>query len=52
MKIVNGKIVEATRAELLDYFMKHVGGDSFGAFVWRCIENGTKVIDKKEGGDK
>lgn len=50
MKIVDGKIVEATRAELIDYFMRHMdAGDSFGAFVLRCKDNGTKI--SKEGGN-
>lgn len=53
MKIVNGKIVEATRDELADYFLRHIdAGDSFGVFVHRCIANGTKIIDKKEGNEK
>lgn len=51
MKIVDGKIVEATRAELIYYFMRHVdAGDSLGAYILRCKDNGIKII--KEGGDK
>lgn len=50
MKIVDGKIVEATRDELIDYFMRHVdAGDSLGAFILRCKDNGIKII--KEGGN-
>ena len=51
MKIVDGKIAEATRDELIDYFMRHVdAGDSLGAFILRCKDNGIKII--KEGGNK
>lgn len=51
VKIVDGKIVEATRDELVDYFLRHIdAGDSFGAFILRCKDNGLKII--KEGGAK
>ena len=48
MKIVDGKIVEATRDELIDYFMRHIdAGDSLGVFILRCKDDGIKII--KEG---
>ena len=51
MKIVDGKIVEATRDELTDYFMRHAdAGDSLGVFILKCKDHGMKII--KEGGGK
>ena len=51
MKIADGKIVEATHDELIDYFMRHVdAGDSLWAFILRCKDNGIKII--KEGDSK
>ena len=54
MKVVDGKIVEATRAEMFDYYITRDFDDvmSFSEFLRRCEENGTKVTDKKEGGAK
>lgn len=51
MKIVYGKIVEAMRAELTDYFMRHIdAGDSLGVFILKCKDHGIKII--KEGDAK
>ena len=54
MKIVDGKIAEATRDEMFDYYLTRGFDDvmSFAEFLRRCKENGTKITAKKEGGAK
>lgn len=54
MKIVDRKIVEATRDEMFDYYLTRGFDDvmPFSEFLRRCEENGTKITDKKEGGAK
>ncbi len=53
MKIVDGKIAEATRYEMFDYYLTRDWDTvmSFAEFLRRCEENGTKVL-KPEGGEK
>lgn len=49
MKIENGKIVEATKVELFDYYLKR-GFDeiySFPDYCERCELYGTKIVDKE-----
>lgn len=46
MKITNGKIVEATNAELYEYWLKRWSDIySYPDYKRRCIELGTKVIE-------
>ena len=54
MKIVDGKIVEATRDEMFDYYLTRDWDTvmPFAEFMRRCEENGTKITYKKEGGAK
>ena len=54
MKIVDGKIAEATRDEMFDYFLTRDWDTvmSFAEFLRSCEENGTKILDKKEGGNR
>lgn len=54
MKIVNGKIAEATCDEMFDYYLTRDWDTvmPFARFVRLCEENGTKIVDKKEGGAK
>ena len=50
MKIVNGKIAEATRDEMFDYYLTR-DWDAvmpFEMFLRECERNGTKITDKKE----
>ena len=51
MKIVDGKIAEATRDEMFDYFLARDWDTvmPFADFLRRCEENGTKITDKGEG---
>ena len=51
MKIKNGKIVEATHAELFDYYLTRDWDTvmSFPEYMRRCKENGTKIIEKEGG---
>lgn len=51
MKVKNEKIIEATEAELFDYYLKRGYDDlfSFEYYKHRCIELGTKIIE--EGGE-
>ena len=46
MKIKNGKIAEATEAELFEVYLKRGYDDlfSFDYYKHRCIELGTKII--------
>ena len=50
MKIHYGKIIEATEAELFDYYVKSGWSEimSYIDFKERCIKQGTKVIEDKE----
>ena len=52
--MADGKIAEATRDEMFDYYLSREFDDvmSFAEFLRRCEENGTKITDKKEGGAK
>lgn len=54
MKIVDGKIAEATRDEMFDYYLAHEFDDvmPFREFLETCKRLGTKVIDEKKGGNK
>lgn len=50
MKIEHGKIAEATRLEMFDYYLTREFDlvMSFPDFLRRCEENGTKITDKEE----
>lgn len=50
MKIHYGKIVEATEAELFDYYVKSGWSEimTYIDFKERCVKQGTKVIEDKE----
>lgn len=50
MKIVNGRIAEATRDEMYDLYLKMEWYRvmSFQEWLSRFKENGTKVTDDKE----
>ena len=52
MKIENGIITEATRAELHTYWLKRGIDDflEFGLFVKICVANGTIILDETEEG--
>ena len=54
MKVINGKIAEATEDEMFDYYLTRNWDDvmSFREWMRRCEEQGTTVTDKKEGGAK
>ena len=54
MKIVNGKIAEATRDEMFDYYLTRDWDTvmPFAEFLRECKVNGTKITDKQEGGAK
>ena len=54
MKIADGKIAEATRDEMFGYYLTRDWDTvmPFSEFLRRCEENGTKVINDKEGGAK
>ena len=54
MKIENGKIAEATRDEMFDYYIAQCYDDamSFSEFLRMCEENGMRITDKTEGGAK
>ena len=51
MKIVDGKIAEATRDEMFDYYLARDFDDvmPFSEFLRRCEEKGTRITDSKEG---
>lgn len=55
MKIVNGKIVEATQSELKDYYFKQRYYDLYSLtdFINRMAYNGVKIVgaptDLKDG---
>ena len=49
MKIKDGKIVEATKSELFDYYLKQ-GFDeiySFPDYCERCKMYGTEIVDEE-----
>ena len=50
MKIVDGKIAEATRDAMFDYYLTRGFDDvmSFAEFLRGCKENGTRITDKIE----
>lgn len=50
MKVVNGKIAEATRLEMFDYYLtrEYDYVMSFPDFLHRCEEAGTKITAKEE----
>ena len=52
MKIVNGKIAEATREEMYEYYLTREWYlvMSFRDWLYRCEEAGTKVTDDGEDG--
>jgi hypothetical protein len=54
VKIVDGKIAEATRDEMFDYYLARDFDDlmSFPELLRRYEENGTMITDKTEGGAK
>lgn len=54
MNIVDGKIAEATRDEMFDYYLTRGFDDvmPFRDFLEAYKRNGTKITDKKEGGAK
>ena len=52
MKIVNGRIAEATRDEMYDLYL-NIEWDMvmpFQEYLSRCKEKGTKVTDDEENG--
>lgn len=52
MKVKNGKIAEATEAELFEYYLSR-GFDeimSFLAYKAQCIRSGTRIVE--EGGEE
>lgn len=52
MKIVNGRIAEATRDEMYDLYlrMEWYRIMPFTEYLSRCEETGTKVTDDEEDG--
>lgn len=50
MRIQNKKIIEATEAELYDYYLTRGWDDLYSFFEYKqlCAEQGTKIIE--EGG--
>ena len=54
MKIVGGKIAEATRDEMFDYYLTRDWDIvmPFRDFLEACKRNGTKITGKREGGTK
>ena len=52
MKVVDGKIAEATEDEMFDYYLTRDWDTvmPFREWLRRCEEQGTKVTDKQEGG--
>ena len=54
VKIVHGKITEATRDEMFDYYLTRDWDTvmPFAEFLRMCKENGTKITDREEGGAK
>ena len=48
MKVKNGKIVEATEAELFENYLKLEWDDvmSFLDYKTRCVRCGTKIIEE------
>lgn len=54
MKIVNGKIAEATENEMFDYYLTRDWDTvmSFREWMMECESQGTKVTEKKEGADE
>lgn len=55
MTIKNGKITEATEAELFEHYLKFGFDDimSFLDFKTRCVSLGTKIVDEDgENDDK
>ena len=50
MKIVNGRIAEATRDEMYDYYLKWEWYTAmpFPEWLSNCKNNGTKVTDDEE----
>lgn len=54
MKVIDGKIAEATEDEMFDYYLTRDWDTlmPFREWLRRCKEQGTKVTDKKKGGAK
>ena len=54
MKIVGGKITEATRDEMFDYYLTREFDDvmPFQEFLETWKRLGTKITDEKKGGNK
>lgn len=52
MKIVDGRIAEATRDEMYNYYLTREWYTvmSFREWLRRCAEAGTKVTDDEEDG--
>ena len=48
MKVKEGKIVEATEAELYSYWLTHFSEIiDFNFYLWRCRELGVKILQKE-----